>query len=325
MHATRQPLLLLLITLAALVAAAFVRRAVAGFFPAEEPLLFSTALGSRVGGWQLAWPRMARVAAGLLLAGTALTAGRIAVRYNLSANGALLAIPLCAAASCGMFLSGDCLLYALAAWFLARAVRCYCLSFRNEYTFSHLFRGSLYLGLLPLLSVPLLPLTALLPVALLLFKRTFREGIVALSGALLPFLTACYLSWACGGSFTEPFDRTADMLAAAPRLHLFAGQPVVVLLQLLWWLSGVLCAVFVFLSNPYAFSTRARAVLTFVLWTMVGAGASFFLPGASTGLFMAAAFPASLLLPLLFMKMRPLYADLLYGSLLVLTFLRLVL
>lgn len=325
MHATRQPLLLLLLTLGALVAAALVRRAEFGFLPGETGSEWLTDAGAWIVARQAAWPRTARALTGLLLCGTALVTGRTAVRYNLAAGGSLLAIPLCAAAACGIFVSEHHLLYALTAFLFVCSVRHFCAAYRNEYTFTNCFRGAFCLGFLPLLTIQTLPLAGLLPVAVLLFKRTFRETLVALAGLLLPGGCCCYLGWALGGSLLQPVDRAVGILTQAPLLHLFADLSPVAMALLLWWLSAILCGAFVFLNKPFAFSTKARAVLIFALWQAVGTGAALFLPGATTGLFMLAAVPAALLTPLLFVRMRPLYADLLYVCLLVLTGVRLFL
>lgn len=58
----------------------------------------------------------------------------------------------------------------------ALAAKNYCRSYCNGYGFDAIFRASLYLGLLPLVYAPATPLVLILPLAILLFRRTFREG-----------------------------------------------------------------------------------------------------------------------------------------------------
>ncbi len=320
MNLTRQPLLLALLTLLAIVAATFlIGRAVPS---AEESL---TIAGAQLRSWQAAWPRAARAISAVLAVASALTVGRIGVRHNLYAGGSLLAIPLYAIIACGVFLPGDCLTGFISSFLLARVMRNYCTSYRNGYAFTSLFRGSLYLGILPLLYAPALLLIVLLPLAALLFKRTFRELIVATGGVLLPISAFCYLHWAFGGELTTPVEQLFAALMAGSGFHLLGHAPLAAILQLIVLLSAVLCALFYFLNDLYASSSKARAILTVVAWLFVLCCSAFLLPGTTAELFPLLAVPASLMLPFLFVRLKTSLANSLYAAILLLSLLNLLL
>lgn len=159
-------------------------------------------LGGQLARFQAAYPVWSKFAAGFMLLFTGMCAGRITIRYNLYTVGTCLPIPLYAIVACGIATGGNYLAGFAASMLLALATKNYCRAFCNGYGFDAIFRASLYLGLMPLVYAPALPLLLLLPLAVLLFRRTFREVVVATAGLLLPIFTACYVSWGSGAEFT---------------------------------------------------------------------------------------------------------------------------
>ena len=135
----------------------------------------------------------ARWIAGLLMLFTGMSIGRLTVRYNLYSVGTCLAIPLYGAIACGLAVGGDCLTTFAASALLALATKNFCRSYCNGFGFDAIFRASLYIGLLPLVATAAAPLLILLPLAVMLFRRTLREVAVAVAGLLLPALTLCYV------------------------------------------------------------------------------------------------------------------------------------
>ncbi|MFQ7502396.1 MAG: hypothetical protein ACLRMJ_03265 [Alistipes finegoldii] len=125
---------------------------------------------------------------------TGMSVGRLTVRYNLYSVGTCLAIPLYGAIACGLAVSGDCLTTFAASALLALATKNFCRSYCNGFGFDAIFRASLYIGLLPLVATAAAPLLILLPLAVMLFRRTLREVAVAVAGLLLPALTLCYVN-----------------------------------------------------------------------------------------------------------------------------------
>lgn len=324
MNLSRQPFLLALLTLLALVTAALLRRQGLAF-PIETvgaPLTFA---GRWLVGLQNDWPRVSGVLCGVLAVISALVIGRIGVRYKLYGGGTLLSIPFYGVIACCIYLSPEPLLGFSLSFLLALALRYYCASYRNGYTFDALFRGSVCLGLIPLLWAPALPVAVLLPVGALLFKRTLRELIVALCGFLLPVAAFSYLHWAFGAPFEEVVMQLADQcrFAAAPwefDSRSFVGLALSAVVALL-----VLGGTAAHVANRYASSTKARAILTADLWLLA---ACLFVPflTAPTVLFLPLlAVPASVLIPFLFVRLRAAFANLLYLSVLALVVLHLFL
>ena len=125
-------------------------------------------------------------------------------------------------------------------------------SFCNGYGFDAIFRASLYLGLLPFVSTAALPLLLILPPAVLLFRRTLREAVVAIAGVLLPafydllhqlgrrrnFIAGLL---ALGDRFItgKPFRASSAVPLREP-LVLLGGIFVLDLLALLFFLSDIL-------------------------------------------------------------------------------------
>ena len=140
--------------------------------------------------------------------------GRSSVRAELYATRCFLAMPLFGVVSCGVLLSSDYLTQSLTLLLLALASRNYYNSFHRHYCFDRMFRGSLYVGLIPLLYAPGAGLLLLIPLVVLLFRRTLREAVVALSGAILPLFFAGFIHWAAGGRFGIPIFRREYALFA---------------------------------------------------------------------------------------------------------------
>ena len=179
----RQPLVPAFVTLFALAVTAMwggAGNGVSAGAPETMPLL-----GGALTRFQAAYPVWARLAAGFMILFTGMCTGRIAIRYNLYGVSTCLPIPLYAVVACGIFSGGNYLTAFAASMLLALAAKNYCRSYCNGYGFDAIFRASLYLGLLPLVYAPATPLVLILPLAILLFKRTFREAVVAAAGLIL--------------------------------------------------------------------------------------------------------------------------------------------
>ena len=290
-------------------------------FSAEWTGSFGGAAAERL----LRFPLLGSAAGILLLLFTGLTLGRIGIRYKLYAVGNCLGVSLFGMLACGIYIGADYLSGLLAAFLLARSLRNYCASFRNGYTFDALFRASAYLGFLPLIYPTALPLALLLPWALLCFKRTLREATVAATGLFLPAAAVCYIRWARGGQFTDPLAEVWHALRTPADFRLFDTGSEAVPFLLGFALFLTLCAALFFLGERYASGSKARTILTFDLGVLVLSGSLFFLPSASGSLFGLAAVPAALLLPYLFVRIRPAFALAGYGFLLILCVLRLAL
>ena len=186
MDIARQPLLVACLTLAA-VAVAAIWCGSGGSAP--SPVRPDALPGDWVSAFQLRCPGWSRWIALFCILFTGIYLGRFSNRFNLYAGRCYLPIPFFGMAACCFGAGGGSLLHFVVAAIAAIAVRNCCAAFRNGYGFNELFRASLCLGLLPLLSPATWPVWLLLPMAVFLFERTlrFRPGPAAFR-ALLPLV-----------------------------------------------------------------------------------------------------------------------------------------
>lgn len=203
----RQPLPVATFTFLVVVIVAFVRAWVTQRFAGEIPAV-SAPLGYYTAAFRLSWPLLSAAASIVMLFVAGFLIGRSSVRAELYATRCFLAMPLFGVVSCGVLLSSDYLTQSLTLLLLALASRNYYNSFHRHYCFDRMFRGSLYVGLIPLLYAPGAGLLLLIPLVVLLFRRTLREAVVALSGAILPlFLPVSSIGRQAGDS-TAPYGRS---------------------------------------------------------------------------------------------------------------------
>ena len=313
----RQPLVPAFVTLFALAVTAMwggAGNGVSAGAPETMPLL-----GGALTRFQAAYPVWARLAAGFMILFTGMCTGRIAIRYNLYGVSTCLPIPLYAVVACGIFSGGNYLTAFAASMLLALAAKNYCRSYCNGYGFDAIFRASLYLGLLPLVYAPATPLVLILPLAILLFKRTFREAVVAAAGLILPPLTACYVSWGMGDEFTAPVMTLADALVSGVPLWIFKGLPLPSLVMLCVIAALALTALLFFLSDIYAAGTKPRFILIFNTGILAMTLALLCTPSVTPEAFTLTAVPAALLFPVFFVRIDrrialPVYLILLAAS-----------
>ena len=174
----RQPLPVATFTFLVVVIVAFVRAWVTQRFAGEIPAV-SAPLGYYTAAFRLSWPLLSAAASIVMLFVAGFLIGRSSVRAELYATRCFLAMPLFGVVSCGVLLSSDYLTQSLTLLLLALASRNYYNSFHRHYCFDRMFRGSLYVGLIPLLYAPGAGLLLLIPLVVLLFRRTLREAVVA--------------------------------------------------------------------------------------------------------------------------------------------------
>ena len=314
----RQPLVPAFLTLAALAVAAMWGAAGHGFDPAQlngtaaiQPEA-ATSPETLLLQFQTAHPVWARWIAGVLILFTGMCAGRMTIRYNLYSVGTCLAIPLYGAIVCGLAVGDDFLPAFTASALLALSAKNFARSFCNGYGFDAIFRASLYLGLLPFVSTAALPLLLILPLAVLLFRRTLREVAVAAAGLLLPAFTICYINWGAGGEFTAPLTALGNAFIAGKPLMLFTAIPFRNLILLGGILVLDLLAVLFFLSDIYAVGTKSRTILIYIISVLVLAAAVLCSPAATPGTVALAAVPSAVLLPFMFVRIHRNIALLLY-------------
>ncbi len=302
----RQPLIPAFLTLAALVAVAMWNVD----FPAQPAPTSSPSDGSLaftlpevwLTQFQSAHPVWSKWMAALLLllAGTAI--GRTSIRYNLYSVSTCLAIPLYGCLVSNFVVGDRFLTAALAAALLTLAFKNFSRSFCNGFGFDAIFRASLYLGMLPLVDSAMLPMLLMLPLAIVLFRRTLREATVAVVGVLLPGLAVAYINWGAGGNFLAPFTLAATTFVDGLPLQLFTTLPIQQLALLGGMLVLDLLSMLFFFSDIYAVGTKARFILLFNIGILILSAATLCGPAADRGAMAILAVPSAILLP--FMMVR---------------------
>ena len=159
----------------------------------------------------------------------------------------------------------------------------------------------------------------LLPLAVMLFRRTLREVAVAVAGLLLPALTLCYVNWAAGGEFLAQVAEPGSAFIAGTPLSLFLSTPVqnLVLPGAVFLLD--LTALLFFLSDIYALGTKPRLKFIFNISALLLTAAALCGPAATPATVALAAVPSAVLLPFMFVRIHraialPLYLLLLASA-----------
>lgn len=270
--------------------------------------------------FQHAFPLFSQLITGILILFSGMCIGRIAIRYNLYAVSTCLPISLYAIVACGIGVGDDYLAAFTASALLALAVKNYANSYSNEYRFDALFRASFFLGLVIIIYTQALALALLLPVAILIFRRTLRETIVASVGLLLPILLLCYVNWGAGGSFLAPLMQFKTIFAGGISLHLFSsmGLPTLILLGVILLLN--IFTLLVFLRNLYAVGNKPRFILLYNIGILLLTILTAFGASAASGCFTLLAVPSALLLPVLFIHVNRKIAQPIYLLLFAATF-----
>ena len=245
-------------------------------------------LGGQLARFQAAYPVWSKFAAGFMLLFTGMCAGRITIRYNLYTVGTCLPIPLYAIVACGIATGGNYLAGFAASMLLSLATKNYCRAFCNGYGFDAIFRASLYLGLMPLIYAPALPLLLLLPLAVL----------------LLPVFTACYVSWGTGAEFTAPLIKLGQSAIEGMPLHLFLDIPLPALVMAGGIVLLDLTALFFFLADIYAAGTKPRFILFYNIGILILTLAVLCSPAATPEAFALLAVPSAILIPVFFVRIH---------------------
>lgn len=258
-------------------------------------------LGGRILELQACAPLLWKLLMGAVVFLSGVALGRITVRYGLYSVHTYLAIPLYGLFACGVFVTSAYSVEYLAAALLLLSVRYYYAGFRNGYSFSAVFRASLYLGTIPLIYTPAVILLSVLPLAVILFKRSARELCVALFGLMLPFLSYSYVIWGMGDSFSAPAVMFwSAFLTPSGFSVMQLPLPVQILLAalLLVTVSASVC----YFRDLYAVGLKPRAILLFNLLLFMCCAALFFVPSGTASAVALVAVPMATLVPLLLVR-----------------------
>ena len=187
-------------------------------------------------------------------------------------------------------------------------------SFRRVVTYSSLFNSSIQAGLALLVEPHTLVYALSLPVALVVFKKGWRDWIVCWTGWLLPMAIASYVYWGMG----YRFDRLARLFAESvaggfsgggfpagwsdPALLAFWGICVVV--------TGF--SLVAFFRRAATMRTRAYRSFVYFLWILFFSALLFVYPGRSAADFPLIAAPLAVIIPTYFNRRGGWLPDVIY-------------
>lgn len=314
MNVIRQSPVINLTMLATIVAAVAVRARLAPY-PAETAADTAAFLGSALGAWQI----QHQTAAALIAAAVWFMAGwaiglvvRVRELYFIRTT---ITIPIYGIVACGIFCPHDSLTAAVVSLLFVIAVRSYFEAFRDGYGFSQMFFGSMCLGALPLLYAPSVTLLLTMPLAVMIFKRSAREAIVALAGVMSVPLTVCYVCWGVGGGFAAPLLQTAEALATPSGYRFFGALPAVAAVLAGMLLALVLGAVLISSVNIYSMNSRARYFNFYNMCAFAIALSTLALPSSTPSAFGLIAVPTAMTIPAMLVQIKPHVANAIFAVL----------
>lgn len=196
--------------------------------------------------------------------------------------------------------------------------------FRRSYAFGDMFRGALFLGLVPLLYAPAATVLLTLPLLVFLFHRPAREVPVIVVGACLPLAISSYVWWGMGYDFDYVFQQTIAAALTESNYSLFGGAQLFDLLAMGAVLFVVLMSLGVYIIELRALKFKARRIHVFyiILATMIFA--SSLAAGSDCCTWLLMSLPIAVAMPLLFVRAENRFSMATYLLILSLTLISLI-
>lgn len=179
-------------------------------------------------------------------------------------------------------------------------------AFRRSYQFGNVFKSAFFLGILPMMYAPSVVLVLIIPVTLILYQRTFREWIVALTGFCLPFLLCSVGWWIAGESFGYIWETmAADIFAGSASMSVtdvFLNSELLVKIVVAIYVLLAVYSIFLILFRLAGMRTRARKIYLHFIWLLILCIAMIFLPSSNIISIGLIAVPASVVISAFFIK-----------------------
>ena len=179
----RQPLGVVAATFVIMMACVVIRVTTAPY-PAETDLAADMPLGRAIDSLFPTGAAACTVGLVAAILNATLLAGMI-VRYSVSAVRTYLPMAVYAMTAYGICFPAGSVSATLVPLLLILGSTQMIAAFKRSYQFEHVFKSAFCIGLLPMLYAPALPLVLIVPVTLVLYRRTLREAVVAAAGLLL--------------------------------------------------------------------------------------------------------------------------------------------
>ena len=198
---------------------------------------------------------------------------------------------------CGFYHSETALSAALASFLLIAGTDRMIAGFQRRPTYSHFFKASLLLGVVPLLYAPAVVGFPALFVGLFFFRRGWRETVIAVTGYLLPFAAISYIDWMLGAPFERLFWEIAEPLRTETGFSLLENRNI--FRFALSWLLVALAIISPLIFIIYAKQSRARSRRIFYYFVVLQPVmlVLFFLPSRAPSDFILLAAPLAVTMP----------------------------
>ncbi len=288
---------------------------------AEAAAANLTPLGSVLGGWFAGLPWIEAVVSVVLILLTAIVITRTVSRNLVFAARTYVFLIFLAVVGYGIFIRSGNLPVVLSAYLLARASECFAAAFRRTAHMYDSFRGAVMLGITPLLYAPAAVYLLLLPLAMPIYMRGWRETAVGFTGLLLPMLVCAYVMWALGNPFTEYFTGLFAQLSTPggglPLTEVASPAEIARTVLVALVAIGVVMSLGTYARNARMIRTRAFRIYLFMIFFMLSAVGGMALPCASVGDLPLLAVPVSVVAAEYFSRYTGATANILYISTLI--------
>lgn len=229
---------------------------------------------------------------------------RATVRFSLYPSATVAAIALCSLVLLALLpcesMFNSLLVVFFTAKSLGRLLGCFGLNMRP----SRLFASMFFLGVLPLLDSSLVVVAVVLPLLVILMRRTLRETVIVVFGVLTPLFTYCYVVWCLGGDFLDAaYHLFFNVLlpAESPVLN-YLSLPRVVMLGVLLLMQ--LAASLFYVSDRMTLNIAARNVWVVLQTILLVFIVSFvLLPSTSEASVLVVVMTLLPMLPLFFLRL----------------------
>ena len=261
-----------------------------------------------------------------LFCSAALRFARATIRISLYPESTMAAIAIAAVVLLAMTSGGEAFALMIIAFLmcysLGRLLGCFGPSMRAQ----RLFSAMLAVGCMPLIDSSLLALVIVIPLLLIFVRRTLRESIISIVGAILPLFAYSYIAWCLGDDFTATaIALWNDMLTPAYgsiATYITLPRMVFVVMLVVMQLSSSA----IYISDRMSLGPGVRHAwsflqLLFALLVLL----ALLLPSASSALFVVATLPVIAMLPLLLMRVPAYLSTLLFFILLSCSYIILIL
>lgn len=250
----------------------------------------------------------------VLLSLNALMLIRIGIRNMLYEIKVFLPAVIYVMVACGIYIVSHSLSLSLASFLTTWAFSEFTFGYRRFESFSQCFNGALLLGTAFLLCPTYAVTIVAMPLVLATFRRSVNEQIVALFGALLPFMLSSYIYWGAGESITHMAELTWKQLSAENVADILVSERLATLRMAALAVIGIITFISIIKFVAVSGNIRARASRVYLstIYLTAASVLALLLPCAGVEILSLAAIPLSLLIPLFFTRFRRHVATIIY-------------